>query len=418
MDRTIEKKFWTTRKILNISAIVVFLVFLIYLLFIRDRRSKLYVNLSQVTIAEVLKDKFQEFIPVDGIVYPKNTIYIDAVQGGIVERVFVEDGELLEDGDTILKLSNPNMELSFMEQETRIYEAINNLQNTKINLERNKYIRQKEIVQLQYEIDQTNKDFTRKKQLYDQKVISDVEFEDARRDYEFTIKQLRISFDLKKLDSIATVRRTFQINNTISRMETNLDMLQLNLDNLYIKTPSDGKLSSFSAEIGETKSAGERLGQIDKRDGYKLKARIDERYISRVYINQPAEFDFSDKTYELEIKKIYSDVTNGSFEVDLLFTNKEPSHIKRGQTIQLKLKFSSPSDATIVKRGGFFQTTGGNWIYVLDESGDAAFKRDIRIGRQNTGYYEVLEGLDPGEKVIVSSYDSFGNKDKLVFRNK
>jgi len=418
MDRAIEKKFWTTRKILNISAIAVFLVFLIYLLFIRDRRSKLYVNLSQITMTEVLKDKFQEFIPVDGIVYPKNTIYIDAVQGGIVERVFVEDGELLKDGDTILKLSNPNMELSFMEQETRIYEAINNLQNTKINLERNKFARQKEIVQLQYEIDQTNKDFTRKKQLFDQKVISDVEFEDASRDYGFTMKQHRISLDLKKLDSVAALTRTFQINNTISRMETNLDMLQLNLENLYIKAPAEGKLSSFSAEIGETKSPGERLGQIDKRDGYKLKARIDERYISRVYIDQPAEFDFPDKTYELEIKKIYSDVTNGSFEVDLLFTNEEPLHIKRGQTIQLKLKFSSPSDAIIVKRGGFFQTTGGNWIYVVDESGDAAFKRDIRIGRQNTGYYEVLEGLVPGEKVIVSSYDSFGNKDKLVFRNK
>lgn len=417
MDRVIEKKKWTTKKIVNISAIAVFAFFLIYLLFIRDRSSRLYVDPAQLSLATVLEEKFQEFIPIDGVVFPKNTIYIDAVQGGIVEKVYVEDGAMLKKGDSILKLSNANMELSFMEQETRIYEAINNLENTKIGLETNRFTRQKEIVQLQYQIDLTKRDFERKKQLYDEKVISDKEFEDAKREFEFTIKQLKISLELQKLDSIANAKRSRQIDMTIRRMDNNLDLLRTNLENLYIKSPDNGQLSSFSAEIGETKSAGEHLGQIDMKDGFKLRANIDERYISRVHGGQEAEFDFAGKSYGLEISKIYTDVTNGSFQVDLLFTGEEPTQIKRGQTLQLRLKFSSPTDALIVKRGGFFQETGGKWIYVVDPSGGYAIKRNIRIGRQNTYFYEVLEGLQPGEKVVVSSYDSFGNKDKLVFRD-
>jgi HlyD family secretion protein len=415
MDRAIEKKKWTTKKILNISAISLFVLFLLYLLFFRDKRSKLYIDRSQITIVSVLADRFQEFIPVDGVVFPKNTIYIDAVQGGIVEKVYVEDGAILKKGDTIMKLSNANMELSLMEQETRIFEAINNLQNTKINLEQNKFYRQSEIVDLQYQIDQTKRDFERKEQLYNEEVISDKEFEDAKRDYEFTLKQLHISIELKKLDSISAANRSIQIGMTMERMEKNLQMLRENLENLYIKAPTNGQLSSFSVEIGETKSAGEHLGQIDMKDGFKLKANIDERYISRVYIGQEAEFDFAGKTYNLAIKKIYTDVTNGSFQVDLYFEGEQPGQIKRGQTLQLRLSFSSPTDAVIVKRGGFFQETGGNWIYYVDPSGDFATKRKIRIGRQNTSYYEVMEGLEPGDQVIISSYDSFGSKEKLVF---
>ncbi len=416
MDKAIEKKVWTTKKILNITWISLLVIFILYLLFFRDKRSSLYVDKSQITIATVKADKFQEFIPVDGVVYPKNTIYIDAVQGGIVEIVFVEDGALLNEGDTILKLSNPNMELSFMEQETRIYDAINNLQNTKIGLEQNKFYRQKDIVDLQYQIDKTNTDFKRKKKLYADEVISNKEFEDAEREYEYTVRQLGISIQLKKLDSISAVSRSRQIDATMSRMQNNLDMLRANLENLYLKAPTAGQLSSFSVEIGETKSSGEHLGQIDMKDGFKLRANIDERFISRVFIGQPAEFDFAGSTYNLLIKKIYTDVTNGSFQVDLYFEGKEPTQIKRGQTLQLRLKFSSETDAIIIKRGGFYQETGGNWIYIIDPSGDFATKRKIKIGRQNTRYYEVMEGLEPGEEVIISSYDAFGDKEKLVFK--
>jgi HlyD family secretion protein len=416
MDRIIEKKKWTTRKILNLAGIGIFLIFLIYLLFIRDKRSRLYIDREQITLATVMADKFQEFIPIDGVVLPRNTIYIDAVQGGFVEKVFVEDGAILEKGDTIIKLSNTNMELSQMETETRIYEAINSLENTKIGLEQNKFIRQSEIVELQYSIDKAIRDFERKKQLYSEGVISQKEFEDAEREYTFTMKQMSITLELKKLDSISAASRSKNIDATIIRMRNNLGLLKTTIENLFIKAPIAGQLSSFSAEIGETKSAGEHLGQIDLPEGFKLRANIDERYVSRVYIGQEAEFDFAGKTFGLSIGKIFTDVTNGSFQVDLFFQGEEPEQIKRGQTLQVRLSFSSPADAIIVKRGGFFQETGGNWIYAVDPAGEFAVKRKIKIGRQNTNFYEVLEGLDPGEQVIISSYDSFGAKEKLVFK--
>lgn len=416
MDRIIEKKKWTTKKIVTIVTIIIFCLFLVYLIFLRDKQSKLYVDKSQISISVVAKDKFQEFIPIDGVVVPKTTVYIDAVQGGVVEDIYVEDGSVLKEGDPILRLKNANMELSYMDQETRMYDAINNLQNTKIALEQNKFYRQQEIVRLNYEKEKAYKDFERKKQLYLEEVISEKEFEDAKRDFEYTIKQKDIAIRLQKLDSISAENQTRQIENSVKRMYGNLEMLRQNLENMTIKAPVEGVLSSFNAEIGETKSAGARLGQIDVMEGYKMTANIDERYISRVNIGQEAEFDFAGKTYQLSVSKIYTDVSNGAFQVDLMFKGKEPEGIKRGQTLQLRLKFSGIEDATIIKRGGFFQTTGGNWVYIVDESGDFAYKRDINIGRQNTRYYEVLDGLEPGEKVIVSSYENFGNKDKLIFK--
>jgi HlyD family secretion protein len=417
MDRIIEKKKWTAKKLLIIGFSAFFGMFVIYLLFFRDKQSRLYVDKSQLSVAEVKLDRFQEFIPVDGVAYPKTTIYIDAVQGGSIEDVFVEDGANLQKGDPILKLVNADMELQYMDQETRMYDAINNLQNSKVSLERSKFSRQLEIVSLESQIDRVKLDFTRKLQLHKDALISDKEFEDAKRDYDLTMKQLQISLELQRLDSVSMVEQSRQINNSIDRMHNNLNLLNKNLQNLIIKSPATGKLSSFSVEIGQTKSAGEHLGQIDMmEDGFKLRANIDERYISTVFIGQGAEFDFAGGTFQLEIMKIYTDVNNGSFQVDLKFTGDEPKEIKRGQTVQLRLKFSSVRDAIIVKRGGFFQETGGNWIYVIDPSGDFAIKRSIRLGRQNSNFYEVMEGLQPGEKVIVSSYEAFGKKDKLVFR--
>ncbi|NCC71885.1 MAG: HlyD family efflux transporter periplasmic adaptor subunit [Sphingobacteriia bacterium] len=417
MDRIIEKKKWTRSRIITIGLVIFAAISLIFLLFFRDNQSKLYVDANQLSLAEAKLDRFQEYIPVDAIVFPKTTVYIDAVQGGTVEQVFVDDGAELKAGDTILKLLNIDMELRYMDQETRMYDAINNLQNSKVSLERSKFLRQSEIVGLLARIDQVKLDFERKSKLYADKLISDQEFEDAEREYQLTMKQLDISLELQRLDSVSMVEQTRQINNSIQRMRNNLMLLNKNLGNLHIKAPTAGILSSFIVEIGETKSAGERLGQIDiMDDGFKLRANIDERYISTVHIGQEAEFDFAGNTYQLEITKIYTNVTNGAFQVDLNFTDKQPMAIKRGQTVQMRLKFSSPRDAVIIRRGGFFQETGGNWIYVVDPSGSFALKRNIRLGRQNTNYYEVMEGLDPGEKVIISSYNAFGGKDKLIFR--
>lgn len=416
MDRKIEKKKWTISRIALLAGAIIFVGFVLYLLFLRDKSSKIYVDRNQLTIAEVKADKFQEFIPVDGIVLPKTTIYIDAIMGGNVNEIYVEDGTLLRKGDPILRLVNTNLELSYMEQETRIYEAINNLQNTKIGLEQTKFVRQKEIASLNEQLEAVEVSFIRQKALFLDSLISNQDFEDAERAYRYGKKQLQISLELQKLDSISTERRYKQIDQSMDRLYNNLELLKASLDNLTVKAPADGQLSSFSIEVGQTANSGEHLGQIDNPDEYKLRANIDERYISRVSIGQEAEFDFGGKTYLLTIQKIYTDVTAGSFQVDLFFENDYPDHIKRGQTLQLRLKFSSQTDALIVRRGGFFQKTGGNWIYVLDASEEFAVKRPIRINRQNILYYEVLEGLEAGEKVIVSSYDNFGDKDRVVFK--
>jgi HlyD family secretion protein len=416
MDRIIEKNKWTTQRILAISAVAIFAFFLVFLIFIRDKRSKLIISKEQVTIARVMEDKFQEFIPVDGVVQPLNTVYIDAVLGGTVEKKVVEDGAILKTDDVILVLSNADMQLSYMDQETRMYDAINNLQNSRIALEQNKYIRLKEITNLLYEIDQVRKDFSRQKTLYDGGVISVKEFEDSDRDYNFALKQLSISLELQRLDSLAAEEQKVQIDQSIQRMRTNLSQLRENMGKLTVKAPSDGVLTSFDVEVGENIPPGTRIGRIDIPGGFKMRANVDERYVSRVEIGQEAELDFSGTGYRLAVSKIYTGVTGGAFQVDLQFLDGQPEGIKRGQTIQMRLMFSSPSDALIIKRGGFFQETGGNWVYVVEPSGDYAIKREIKLGRQNTRYYEVLEGLEPGEEVIISSYESFGNKEKLVFK--
>lgn len=416
MDRIIEKKKWTTKKILQYTAIAVFVFFLLYIFLLRDRSSRINIERSQLTFAKVTLDNFQEFIPVDGVVLPRTTIYIDAVLGGTVETKYVEDGAEVKKDDTILKLSNANMQLSYMDQETRMYDAINNLQNSRIALEQNKFLRQKEITNLMYQIDEVKTEFDRAQKLYDDGVYTLKEYQDARRDFEFSSKQLLISLELQRLDSISAEEQKRQIAASVERMRANLTLLKSNMEKLLVRAPADGVLSSFNVEIGETRSAGERLGQIDIMDGYKMRANIDERYVSRVVPGQEAELDFGGKTYQLYVQKIFTGVTGGAFQVDMLFKDEVPENIKRGQTIQMRLQFSTPTEALILKRGGFFQQTGGNWVYVVDPSGDYAVKRNIRLGRQNTRFYEVLEGLENGEEVIISSYESFGNKDKVVLK--
>ncbi len=416
MDRPIEKKKWTAKKIFKIAAVSLLIILPLYFIFFRDNRSKLTVEKDQLRIATVEKNKFQEFIPLDGVVLPIRTVYIDAIEGGTVDKVYVEDGAKLKAGDVILKLQNANLELEYMNRESQMYDVINNLQNSKLSIEQNKFVRRRELVDLENSIDIARKDFERKKNFYAQKVISDKEFEDAKREYEYLLKKFEIALGLNKMDSLANITQIAQINSSIDRMSKNLALLRENLENLYIKAPIDGQLTSFSVEIGETKSAGQHLGQIDVTTAYKLRSDIDERYISRVFMGQEARFTLNQKEYIVEVSKIFTNVANGTFQVEMIFPGEAPLGVKRGQTFQLRLMFSGTSDAIIIPRGGFFQETGGNWIYLVDEQNQVANKKSIRIGRQNTMYYEVLEGLEPGQKVVVSSYTTFGNKDQLILK--
>lgn len=416
MDTIIEKEKWTNKRVISLTLFVFVVLLLVYFLFINNTSSVLYVDKDHLLIVEVVQDQFMEYIPVDGTVYPKSTVFIDAVQGGIVEEIFVEDGDIVEKGSPLLKLQNTEMELRFMEQETRIFDAINNLQNTKLLLDRDKYTRQKEIVDLQYKSDKLKTDFNRKQSLFDQKAIALKEYEDVKREYNFNIKQLEISMNLARIDSLSFKNRNKQIMNSIARMYENVELLKKSMNNLVVKSPANGKLSSFKVELGQTKSPGEHLGQIDGLTGNKLLVKLDERYISRVKKGQRAEFiSETMQHFSLSVSKIYTDVINGSFQLEMLFDSIEPQHIKTGQNLQLRLILSEAQNALMIKRGAFFTTTGGNWIYVLSADKKTATKKMIKIGKQNVYYYEILEGLKPDDKVIVSSYETFGDNHKLIF---
>ncbi len=416
MDRIIKKKKWTIKRIAIIAAISLLVLLVVYMLFFRDHSSSLYVEKDRLTIATVEHGQFQEFIPVDGVVQPIVSIYVDAVFGGRVEKIFQRDGAQVEEGDKILQLSNAQIEMNYMQQENRALEVIDRYQNTRLGLERNMFRLERELLDLEYQLDISEKDFERKEGFYEDDLISEKEYEDALRDYQYARQNYEIGRRNLQHDSLYMEHQMDQINESIDRMQENMHMLDETLDNLIVRAPISGQLSSFDAERGETKERGENLGQIDVLDGYKLRARIDERYINRAYVGQPASFDYNGDTYDLEISKIYSNITGGAFEVDMVFTDEEPDGIRRGQTLQLRLQFSSVTDALIIPRGGFYQSTGGNWIYVVNPSGTQATKRNIRIRRQNIRHYEVADGLEPGERVIVSSYDSYGDQDKLVFR--
>ncbi|TVR41698.1 MAG: HlyD family efflux transporter periplasmic adaptor subunit [Bacteroidia bacterium] len=416
MDRIIKKKKWTIKKIVSIAGAGLFAIFIIYLFLFRDTSSRLFVDQDKMTIATVEQGRFQEFIPVDGVVQPIVTIHVDAVFGGRVEEIYKRDGAHVEEGDKILRLSNAQIEMSYMQQENTALEVLDRYQNTRLNLERNLFSLERQLADLEYRLDVAKKDYERKKHFYDSGVIPDQEYENAYREYFFAKRNYEIGLRTMRHDSLYVSAQMDQINESIDRVQQNIRMLHQTLDNLVIRAPISGQLSAFNTERGETKSTGQNLGQIDVLDGFKLRARIDERYVNRTYLGQPASFEYGGQTYHLEINKIYSNITGGAFEVDLHFAGNEPSGIRRGQTLQLRLQFSGVADALIIPRGGFYQTTGGNWIYVLDQSGSQAIRRPIRIGRQNIHHYEVLEGLRPGDRVITSSYDTYGGRERLVFR--
>jgi len=416
MDRKIEKKFWNKNRIIMVSGGSVLIVFFIYSFLFADNRSKLNVEVERITIAEVQKGSFQEFIPIDGTVQPIKTIFLDVLEGGVVEKKFMEGGNLVKEGEPLIKLANNNLVLNFMTRETEMYDLINNLQNTRRNLEQNKFTLQTRLTELKYQIDAAKVLYETNQVLFDQKAISKNEYLNSKREYERLLDARTIAIETQRFDSINAISQIIQLEATINRTNRNLEMFKENLNNLLVKAPISGQLSSLNVEIGESINAGQRIGQIDDLNGFKIRARIDEHYISRIFTGLKGEFDFSRKTYNLSISKLYPEVQNGQFQVDMIFEGEVPEGIRRGQTLQIRLQLSDPAEAVMVSRGGFFQTTGGNSIFKVDESGDFAEMVDIRIGRQNPKFYEVLEGLQPGDKVIVSSYEGFGDAEKLVLR--
>lgn len=397
-----------------IAAATSFVAFVFYTIILGDHSSKLNVQTEKITLAKVNKGLFQEFIPVTGTVMPIKTIYLDAMEGGRVDKLFLEEGAFVKQGDAILKLTNTNLQMDVMFREAQLFEQINNLRNTRLAMEQNRLRNKSDLIDLEFQILNLKRKYDIAKGLVGQNLVSQQEYEQARDEYDYSLKRRDVLSETIRQDSILRAVQVTSLENSINHMQTNLGIIKENMENLTVRAPVNGQLTSRIAELGESKRAGDRLGQIDVLDGFKVRAGIDEHYIARIQIGQTGEFEFAGKTYQLVIRKVYPQVTNGRFEVDMEFVKDTPSDIRRGQSLQVRLELGDLSEAVMLPRGGFYQKTGGQWIYVVDPGGEFAVKRPIKLGRQNPQMFEVLDGVFPGEEVITSSYDSYGDIDKLI----
>ncbi len=414
MDRKIEKKTWTLKRILMIAAIVAFVGLSIYAFWFMDVRSTLNVEREKITISEVREDTFQEFIQVTGTVQPIQTIYLDAIEGGVIQNVYLESGTMVEKGDTILTLTNSGLQLQVMGQTNGLYDQINNTRNSRLALEQNTLRLQEQLANARSQMEILRGQYERQQKLIERDLISEEEFQTTKENYEFQKQRYELTYESYVKDSVQTIRQMQQLDQSEQRMYQNLEAVQQILDNLTVKAPITGQLSTIELNQGQSISSGERIGQVDILDNYKVRVAIDEYHLSRITQGLRGSFNFDGQTHELEITKIYPVINNGQFEVDMEFVNEAPNNLRRGQTVRIRLELGESASAVQIPRGGFYQTTGGNWVFVVNDDEGRAYRREIRLGRQNPEYFEVQFGLEPGEKVITSSYDTFGDNEVLV----
>jgi len=413
MDKKIEKKTWTPKRIAMIVGGVAILALFFYSFVFMDMRSTLNVDREKLTISTVQEDSFQEFIQITGTVQPIQTIYLDAIEGGVVENIYRESGSMVERGDTILTLSNSDLRLQVLQQSSSIYDQINQTRNSRLNIEQNSLSLKERLAQAENQLEVAKSNFNRQKKLHEQDLIAEQDFLETKENYQYQKKRYNLIYESFKQDSIKSEQQLQQIDQSLDRMWRSLEAVQSILDRLVVTAPISGQLSTIELNPGQSISSGERIGQVDILDNYKIRVGIDEYHLSRITKGLQGSFEFNGETHELKITKVYPVVENGQFQVDMEFVDEVPSGLTRGQTVRIRLELSDSSQALLLARGGFYQTTGGNWAYKISEDGEQAVRTNIQLGRQNPDYFEVLSGLEPGDKVITSSYDTFGDNEVL-----
>ena len=415
MDRALPKRFWTQQRLI-LSAGGIFIVGLIaYVSFFADKRSKLNVEREKITVSPVKIGPFEEFIVVTGVVQPLKTIRLDAIEGGYVTQKLVDGGVQVAQGQVLLKLENQSLKLNFLQSETEANRLVNDLQNTRQRLRVERFALRKTLADLDAQIDQAKDTYDRQVKLFGDKVVSEEEYLRAKRSYERLAKQREIEAESQKYQEENSKLQIQQLEGTLARTQRNVALWQETLSNLVVKAPVSGQLSSIDVEVGSNINRGQNIGQIDDLNGFKMRVGVDEHYISRVFPGLSGSFEFNGQAYSLGISRVFPEVRNGRFEVDMTFPKGAPAGIKRGQSSPIRLELGKAAKATLLPVGGFFSDTGGNWVYVLDNSGKRATKRNITLGRKNPEFYEVIEGLQPGEQVITSSYENFGENEVLEF---
>jgi HlyD family secretion protein len=418
VDRVIEKKKWTTKKILTIAGITALVALIAASYYFTSGNSKLNVETDRLQISEVKKGIFQENIPVNGVVLPETTIYLDAVEGGRVEEKFVEDGAMMTKGQPILRLSNTDLELSLVNQETSVYNLLTQMQISKNAAQQNTINNLNQMTDAENNLKEAERVYNLNKHLFEQKVIGSQEFKKSENEYYYQLNKKKLSQQVLKQDSLSNTQQLIQAKQSYEGSQNALAVMRKKVGDLIVRAPVDGQLTSLDAEVGQNKNKGERLGQLDVMSGYKVRVDVDEHYISRIYVGLRGSFSFADTSYQLEIKKVYTQVTSGRFQVDMEFVGKVPKGIRRGQTLQILLALSDERQSLLLAKGGFYQQTGGNWIFKVSKDGSTAYKVNIQLGNQNTDAYEVLQGLEPGDKVITSSYENYENMQELVLKKK
>ncbi len=416
MDRVIQKKKWSTKRIITIALVVGIIALIAGSYYYTSGNSKLNVETDRITISEVKKGPYRDQIPVNGVVLPVTSIYLDATEGGRVEEKYVEDGAIMKKGQPILKLSNTNLQLSLVNQETSVYNLLTQMQISRNAAQQNTVNKLNQMTDVESQLTEAERIYKLDKHLYEQKAIGLQEFKTAENNYNYLRQKKTLTNQILQQDSVSTSQQVEQAKQSYAGSQNALAVMRKKVGDLIVRAPVDGQLTSLDAEIGQNKREGERLGQIDVLSGYKVRVNVDEHYLSRIFIGLSGEFTFANKNYKLKITKVFSQITSGNFQVDMQFEGEAPQGIRRGQTLQILLALSDETTAILVPKGGFYQQTGGNWIFKVNESGTIAYKTEIRLGRQNPDYYEVLEGLKPGDKVVTSSYENYGTMQELVLK--
>lgn len=418
MDKKIAKRSWIRRNIYLVSGSILIFCFVIYLSAFTDNSSKLNINIEQITIHEIKKDVFLDYISVIGAVEPIKTIYLDVTEGGKIEEIFLEAGAKVKRGDLLLKLSNDNLLLNISNNEADVARAINDLKTMQFNLANQRISDRNQLIDLFFESLKLDRQYKAYNDLLKNEHISTEDYNLVKEKFDQNKMHYNLLKEKFSQDSVFMNSRIASSEESVNRMQENLNLVRKREGNLLVKAPVNGELASLNVEIGQVLNYGARIGTINILDFYKLKIEIDEHYISRIVNGLKGQCNFSGNEYPASIKKIYPEVKEGKFFADMEFEKDVPAEIRIGQTSNVSLQLGTPENKVLLSKGGFYQTTGGQWVYVVDQSGKFATKRNIKIGRQNPQYYEVLEGLTPGEKVIVSGYDNFGNVDKLILKGK
>ena len=418
MDKVLEKKkgfaLVFSRKALPYWFCAIMAGFILWLVF-RDDASTLRVDADTLAISEVTEGEFNDYIRISGQVQPMTTIQISPQEGGVVQEIIIEEGSKVKAGDEIIRLSNDNLDLQILNSEAELAEKENLLRNTLISMEQQRLSVRQEKLQLQIDVKRLQRAYEQNKALFEEKLIAREAYLRSLEDYEMAAGRLGLVNERAEQDSLYRSIEISRMEESLENMRLNMQMIRRRKDNLTIKAPIDGELGLLDVVLGQSIGSGTRIGQINELGSYKIEAQIDEHYIDRVSAGLSASFERQNESYDAVIRKVYPEVREGKFKADFKFSGEQPANIRTGQTYYLNLQLGQPEKAILIPRGTFYQKTGGKWIYVVSPEGGKAVRREIRIGRQNPRFYEVLEGLQPGEQVITSGYDNFGDNEVLVF---